>query len=421
MAGLAEKSGLEIVPAPERADVIVVNTCGFIESARRESIDVLLEMARLTADGTRQLVAAGCMAQRYALELAEEMPEIDCLIGTSELLELPAMIGKGERLAVKGAGHFLPGGDTPRFVEPGTVSTYIKIGDGCARQCAFCAIPSIRGKARSRPMAEIVKEAKRLVSLGVKELNLVAQDTGAYGRDRGDRSDLPRLLGALDQVPGEYWIRLLYLYPDAVTDDFLCAMAGASHVVPYLDIPIQHASGAMLKRMRRGHGPSTLRRVVERIKDILPEAVLRTTVLVGHPGETDRDFERLMAFIEWARFDHLGAFRYSDEEGTASFGATDAVSARLSYNRYRKIMAKGRQISRKKNRALKGATLEVLVEGDADEMGYVLSGRHAGQAPEIDGVTYLVSSTARPGDLVRARVVKTGDFDLVAEVIPGTL
>ena len=419
MAGQVLKLGHEIVADPSDADVIVVNTCAFIERAREESVDTLLEMARVGGAGRcTKLIATGCMAQRYGAELAKEMPEVTHVVGVGD--DQVSTVGslieeEGPLVTVGPPAHFLQGIDTPRFVEPGTPSAYVKIADGCSRKCGFCAIPGIRGKARSRPIPEIVAEAESLASKGVLELNLVAQDTSAYGRDLDGQTDLSKLIRSLDAVDGIAWIRLLYLYPDAVSAELLETIRDSKKTLPYLDIPIQHASANMLKRMRRGHGPEGLRRLVARIRRILPGGFLRTAVLVGHPGETEQDFAELIDFLKWARFDHLGAFRYSDEEGTPSFQTGPRVAPGTSYNRLRKVMALGKKISREANRALKNTTLQVLVESIADEQGYVLTGRHQGQAPEVDGVTYVVSSDARPGDIVEGRVVKLDAYDLVVE------
>jgi ribosomal protein S12 methylthiotransferase len=417
MAGIAVSAGAKIVADPEAADVIVVNTCAFIDKAREESVDVILDMARYAKQG-KVLAAAGCMAQRYADSLAAEMPELQYIIGTNNLEALRAVIaGSKQRMHVGEAGHFLQRSDTPRFVEPGSHSAYIKIADGCSRKCAFCAIPAIRGTAKSRSINDIVAEATHLAASGIKELNLVAQDTSAFGRDRDDGADLPALLAALNNISSLRWIRLLYLYPDSVGDDLLFAMASLDKVVPYLDIPIQHASANMLKAMRRGHSPAALDNLLKRVRKILPNAYLRTTVLVGHPKETQSDFDALSAFVQKAEFHHLGVFRYSPEEGTASFDMQTPVSAKLSYNRFRKLMSLQKRIGKKRNQALLGTTVEVLVESPADDAGYVLAGRHRGQAPEVDGVTYLVSSSAAPGNIVQARVSQVGDYDIVAEEI----
>ncbi len=417
LAGIALERGLSMVPDPEQADVIVVNTCGFIGDAKEESVNALLEMGKYRQEGRcSRLVAAGCLSQRYALDVADEMPEIDCVVGTRSPEQMVAILEGEDRLVeVSAPGHFLQAPGTPRFVEAGAPSAYLKVADGCSRKCAFCSIPAIRGKARSRPVSQIVSEARGLVRSGVVELNLVSQDTSDYGRDLGEGEDLVSLLEGLDRVRGLKWVRLHYLYPDGVPDRLLEAVRDLKRVVPYLDIPIQHASANMLKRMRRGHGPKTLQQLVRRARHTVPDVFLRTTVLVGHPGETQDDMNELLAFIQRARFLHLGTFRYSDEEGTPSFGSGPVVSRRDSYNRLRKVMATQRRITRANNRAMLGTTIQVLVEGHGDEDGFVLQGRHAGQAPEVDGVTYLVSSDAAVGDIVSARVIDFRECDLVAE------
>ncbi len=419
MAGVALERGLRMVSDPSDADVIVVNTCAFIEAAREESVDVLLEMARHRTEGRAALlVSAGCLSQRHGQELALEMPELTHLLGTGSGLSIGRVFdGTAPKMQIGPPGHFLQETHTPRFCQPGTPSAYLKLGDGCSRRCAFCAIPGIRGRARSRPLTDLVAEAERLADLGVKELCLVAQDTSAYGRDLGDGTDLVRLIRQLDRVSGIAWVRLLYLYPDAIGKELLKTMRDSPKVVAYFDLPIQHASAKMLRRMRRGHGPKQISGMVTRIRETLPEAFLRTTILVGHPGESEQDFRDLLAFLSWARFEHLGALRYSEEVGTASYGKGPAVPRRVSYNRLRKVMALGRRISRQRNRQLRGQALEVLIEAKADPGGYVLVGRHRGQAPEVDGATYVTSCAASPGDIVPGRVVKTGDYDLVVAPI----
>jgi len=417
LAGIALARGLEIVAEADAADVIVVNTCGFIGDAKEESVNALLEMGRHRLEGRcAKLVAAGCLSQRYPLDLADAMPEVDAVVGTRSPDGFAEILDAEDRVVeVSGPGHFLQGPRTPRFVEPGSPSAYLKVADGCSRRCSFCAIPGIRGKARSRPVAQIAAEARRLARAGVVELNLVSQDTSDYGRDLGRGEDLVSLLEALDRVRGVRWIRLHYLYPDGVPDRLLEAVRDLPKPVPYLDVPIQHASAAMLRRMRRGHGPRELRGLIERARRVMPGVFLRTTVLVGHPGETPADVGELLRFVGAARFDHLGVFRYSDEEGTPSFGRGPVVTRRDSYVRWRGVMAAQRRIVRSANRARVGSEVDVLVEGPADEEGFVLRGRHAGQAPEVDGATFLVSSGAKVGDVVPARVVGFKDHDLVAE------
>ena len=417
MAGIATREGLRLTADSRRADIIVVNTCAFIESAKRESIEVLLQMARHRVEGrARYLVAAGCLAQRHGFELGEQMPEISHLLGTGRTARFGRIIaGRAPRYQIGPAGCYLQGRTTPRFGEPGAVSAFVKIADGCSRRCAFCAIPGIKGRAQSRPVDDIVREARQLGRRGVKEICLVAQDTAAYGRDLPGGQELAGLLRALDAVETIDWIRLLYLYPDTVDKRLLRSMRESPRVVPYLDIPIQHASGAMLRRMRRGHGPERLRRLFETVRERIPGAFIRTTVLVGHPGESERDFAELMRFLQWAEPDHLGAFRYSDEQGTASYATGPAVAPRLSYQRLRQVIALGRRISRERNRRLRGERIEVLIEGTADERGWVLVGRHPGQAPEVDGATYVVSCQAQRGDRISGRVIKSGPYDLAID------
>jgi ribosomal protein S12 methylthiotransferase len=417
LAGIAIARGFEVRSSPEDADVITVNTCGFVADARQESIDVLCaHMVYKEKHRCRVLIATGCLSQRYGDELALELPEYDYFLGTSNLEQFGKILdGEAGRLSVGEAGHTLTSAFAPRFLEPGARTAYVKIADGCSRRCAFCSIPAIRGRVgRSRPVDDIVTEAKNLVDRGVFELVLVAQDTSAYGRDLGGDASLCGLLRALDKVDGLGWIRVMYLYPDAVDDALLGTMADCERIVPYIDVPIQHASANVLRAMRRGHGPSVLRQMVTRIKKKLPQAFLRTAVLVGHPKETEKDFAQLLEFIEWARFDHLGAFRYSKEEGTASFDMDDTVSKRDSYNRARRLLALQRRLSRQTLKARRGSFIDVLVEAAADDQGYVLEGRHQGQAPEIDGKTFLVSSDAAVGQVVRARIIDTSDHDVVA-------
>ena len=413
------RMGLTLTPEPALADIIVVNTCSFISDAKEESVDTLIGMASYKKEGRcKKLLAVGCLSQRYGYELAEEMPELDGVFGTSVYEELQKAITSANRAVVVGpAGHHLQSVDTERFIEPGAPSVYLKIGDGCSRKCAFCAIPLIKGKGASRPIDEIVKEAEMLSSSGVKELNLVSQDSAAYGRDRDKGEDLPALLAALDEVENIEWIRVHYLYPDGVTLPLLKAMGDLPKVVPYLDVPVQHASKNVLRLMRRGHGPQRLNEMIEMIREILPNHFLRTTVLVGHPGEREEDFQELLDFVRFAAFDYLGAFRYSDEEGTPSFEMGPKVSRADSYNRFRKVMSIQNKISRQKKKTLIGEKLRVIIEDKADSEGFVLVGRHMGQAPQIDGNTYVVSHRAQIGEIITARVIKIKDCDLICDQV----
>lgn len=419
MAATLIENKLELTFNPEQADVIVVNTCSFIGDAKEESIDVLLEMAEYKKNGRcKLLLAAGCLPQRNGDELKEAMPEIDAMLGTGTPDKIAELIeGKNVELGLGKGAHFLQSANTARLVTPGQASVYIKIADGCSRKCAFCAIPGIRGKGESRSIDNIVSEAKMLCASGAKELVLVAQDTAAYGRDLKDGTDLKALLIELNKIDGLQWIRAMYLYPDSVDEALLKTMDSLEKVVPYLDIPIQHASAAMLKGMRRGHTKTELKKCIELAKAILPDAFLRTTVLVGFPGETDYDIEQLLAFMESSRFHHLGVFRYSEEEGTPAVGLAPQVSKRDSYNRHRKVMALQKKIVKKNNRSLIGKTVDVLIEDIADDSGFVLEGRHVGQAPEIDGMTYVTNAEASIGDIITCKIIDFKEYDLVAQPI----
>lgn len=419
MAAALIEHGLELVFTPADADVIVVNTCSFIGDAKEESIDELLAMAEFRKNGQCQLlVAAGCLPQRDGDALKEAMPEIDLMLGTGTPDRIAALIEGHDVALLPGTGaHFLQKSDTARLVTPGQFSVYIKIADGCSRKCAFCAIPGIRGKGESRPIPVVVAEAEMLAEAGARELVLVAQDTAAYGRDLKDGTTLAGLLGELNSISGIDWIRVMYLYPDSVDDTLLETMRDLEKVVPYLDIPIQHASDAMLRAMRRGHGHAQLKACIDAARRIMPDAFLRTTVLVGFPGETAADVEELLHFMKEARFHHLGAFRYSDEEGTPSFGMTPQVGGRDSYNRFRRVMALQKKIVRQNNRAMVGRQVDVLIEDVADDGGFVLEGRHAGQAPEIDGITFVVNAEAKVGDIIACRIIDFREYDLVAEPV----
>lgn len=417
MLGHAHARGLLPVEDPSDAEVIVVNTCGFIEPAKKESIDTIFRLASLKATGRcRRIVVTGCLAQRYARELADEVPEIDFLVGTGDVLHVAdAMQGKGDRVHVGAAEGFLADAATPRIRSTSGPSAYVKIAEGCNRRCAFCVIPRIKGRHRSRSVDDVVEEARRLVDDGVLEINLVSQDTLAFGSDRGERlSDLVRRVADVD---GLRWVRLLYLYPDELDDALLDLLAGHERVVPYVDMPMQHASDGVLRRMRRGHGERRLRAIVQRLRERVPHVSLRSAFIVGFPGETDAEFEQLVSFVRWAQLDHVGVFRYSDEEDTAAVGLAAKVPARTSYNRFRRLMSVQRRISRANNRRRVGRRLQVLVEGPSQEHAWVLAGRHAGQAPEVDGQVLFTESDVAPGELWWAEVDQAADYDLVVRVV----
>jgi ribosomal protein S12 methylthiotransferase len=421
MLGVASEKGYVHVDDADRAEVIVVNTCGFIGEAKKESIDTILEMAGHKDGGAcKRLVVAGCLSQRHPAELAREMPEVDHFLGSSDMLQLAKVLGGGaDRVLVGNPADFLASAASPRTLSTPGASAYVKIAEGCNRSCSFCVIPDLRGKQRSRGKADVAEEVARLVAGGVREVNLVSQDTIAYGRDLppAERTSLPELVRAVADVPGISWVRLFYLYPEALSDELLELLAHHPRVVPYVDMPLQHAADAMLRRMKRGHGGERLRRVVTRLKERVPNLTFRTAFIVGHPGETDAEFDELCAFVTWAEFDRVGVFRYSDEESSGSFALGGKVSAQVAKKRHRLLMQLQRRIAHRKNQALVGRELEVLVQGQSDEHEYVVMGRHAGQAPDIDGQVYLSGGEARPGEMRKVRITQASDYDLVGELL----
>jgi ribosomal protein S12 methylthiotransferase len=430
MLGLLERAGHEITTDAAAAEVLVVNTCGFIDAAKQESVDTILELARHKRDGAcRRLVVTGCLAERYREALAAEIPEIDVLLGTGEV---PAIVDAvegdrgGRREATPGSPPappaYLYDADTPRRLATPPHLAYLKVAEGCDYACSFCIIPALRGPYRSRPVASVVREAERLVAGGVRELVLVSQDTTYYGVDRGEREALPRLLRALDRLEGLVWIRLLYLYPTTLGDAVLDAMVECEKVCRYVDLPLQHAAASVLARMRRPGTRRTYEALVRRIRDRVPGVTIRTTFIVGFPGETDAEFAELEAFVRDMAFDHVGVFTYSHEDGTAAAARhADDVPARVKAARRRRLMAVQRRIVAARHRARLGERVRVLVDGPSADHPLVLQGRLEGQAPEIDPVVYLTDCAVtayRPGALVEARLVAARDYDLVARPLP---
>lgn len=419
MLGVSDEEGYRLVGSPEEAEVIVVNTCGFIGPAKKESIETILEMAQYKEEGRcERLVVAGCLSQRYPEELARELPEVDHLLGSSDMLALSKVLRReAERMLVGNPANWTIRASDPRRLSLGGPSAYVKIAEGCNRSCSFCAIPGIRGKQRSREVADLVMEATRLAEQGVVELNLVSQDTIAYGRDLEGRPDLATLVEALTEVPGIRWIRLHYLYPERLDERLIELMASHPKVLPYIDMPLQHASDGVLRAMRRGHGGDRLYRLVDRVREAIPGLVFRTTFLVGHPGETDEAFEELLEFVRYAEFDHVGVFTYSPEEGTRAHGMEADVPPAVARKRQRKLMSVQRAISRERLRARIGHEVEVLVTGPSEESEYLLEGRFYGQAPEVDGKVILANGEADIGEIRRALVINASDYDLVADLL----
>jgi ribosomal protein S12 methylthiotransferase len=430
MLGMAEKEGHEITADASQADVLVVNTCAFIDRAKQESIDTILEMAELKKQaGGRKLIVTGCLAERYRDELKKEIPEIDAVYGTGEVPDFVQGLRPGvkpltlhRKAPVFGVDlpTYIYDADTPRKrVTPGHYA-YVKIAEGCDYKCAFCIIPKMRGHYRSRSIESIVSEAKQLAAQGVKELLLISQDTTFYGIDRGERGALPKLLRALNDVEGLEWIRLLYLYPTTITSEVIDAIADLDKVVKYIDLPLQHASNAVLKRMKRPGTRESYVRLLQNIRARIPNVALRTTFIVGFPGETAADFAELEAFIDEIGFDHVGVFTYSHEEGTSAFDLENDVPEATKQKRQNRLMARQRDLVAARQQARLGERTRLVVDGSSPEHELVLQGRLAGQAPEIDPVVYLTDcdpSAFAKGAFVDVEIVGAQDYDLVARPV----
>jgi ribosomal protein S12 methylthiotransferase len=434
MMGLAEQGGHTLTPNPAEADVLVVNTCAFIDLAKEESVNTILELAEFKRTGKcTRLVVTGCLGERYRDELKAQIPEIDAVLGTGDVPEIVGAIEGhqrrpvipltlvGESRITNPASRQLPtylyDADTPRVFATPRHFAYIKVAEGCDYKCSFCIIPTLRGHYRSRPLDAIVREARALAARGVREIILISQDTTFYGRDAGLGAALPQLLRELNQVEGLDWIRLLYLYPTTITDDILDAMAECEKVCRYIDLPLQHASGDVLRRMKRPGTGRSYEELLANIRARVPGVSLRTTFIVGFPGETDAEFAELIAFVRRVGFDHMGVFTYSHEEGTTAHALPDDVPAAVKTRRRNRLMAEQKKIVGRAQRRRVGATVRVMVDGPSQEHELVWRGRLAGQAPDIDPMVYLTETdpaVLRPGAVLEAQIVGSRGYDLVA-------
>jgi ribosomal protein S12 methylthiotransferase len=451
MIGLVQEAGHELTSRAEDADVIVVNTCAFIDRAKQESVNAILELAQHKKSGPcTRLVVTGCLAERYRDELVREMPEIDAVLGTGEVPRIVDAVGRVDRptsppvmqaspltfhrtspgkaavpVPPRPAAGQLPtyiyDADTPRTLTTPRHYAYVKVAEGCDYKCAFCIIPTLRGKYRSRPLDSIVREAENLAGRGIREIILISQDTTFYGVDRRERSALARLLRRLNAVPGIEWIRLLYLYPTTIDSSVLEAMAECEKVCRYVDLPLQHAADPVLKRMKRPGTRRGYERLLENIRTTIPGVALRTTFIVGFPGETERDFDELMDFARGIEFDHVGVFTYSHEEGTSAHAMADDVPAGVKRARQKRLLSLQKQLVRRAQRRRVGETARVMVDGPSPEHDLVLTGRLSSQAPDIDSCVYLTDcdSTAYvAGDVIEAEIVGAQGYDLVARPLP---
>ena len=422
MMGQLVAKGHELTPHPDQADVLVVNTCSFIDPAKKESVDTILEMAEYKKVGrAKKLIVAGCLVERYRGDIRKELPEVDAIVGTNELESIVAVC-EGMPAASDPLQPYLYHDLTPRVLSTPRQFAYVKIAEGCDHPCTFCVIPQYRGAFRSRRFESVVCEAERLFAQGIREINLIGQDTTCYGEDLGIADGLAHLLARLASIetPREKWVRFLYAYPNKVTQKLLDTIAGHRALVPYIDMPLQHASAGVLKRMKRGASGDIFLRLLERIRRTIPGVAIRTSFIVGFPGETERDFDELCQFVQAAKFDNMGVFTYSDEDTSASYALDDKVDGRSIHNRKRHLMAIQRKISRARNRAFVGTEAMVLVSGVSDETDLLWEGRMPTQAPEIDGVTLIndvEGAPPRPGEIRRLRVTEAQDYDVIGTLL----
>lgn len=423
MMGQLTQQGHELTPHPGDADVIVVNTCSFIDPAKQESVDTIIEMGKYKQVGrAKRLIVAGCLVERYRGDIQKDLPEVDALIGTNELERISALC-EGVEPDTNPLNAYLYHDLTPRVLATPKHFAYIKIAEGCDHPCTFCVIPQYRGNFRSRRFESVVSETSRLLSQGVREINLIGQDTTSYGEDLSLKDGLAKLLARLANIetaPQPYWIRFLYAYPNRVTQGLLDTIAEHPALAKYIDMPLQHASASVLKRMKRGANADIFLNLIERIRRTIPGVTIRTSMIVGFPGETEADFNELCQFVEAAQFERLGAFSYSDEDTSGSFALDQKVDARTIYNRKRHLMSLQRKISRRANKALLSKQVRVLVEGPTADSELLWQARMQGQAPEIDGVCYISDPGEHPlraGEFRTMQITEAHDYDLTGTLI----
>jgi len=420
MLGHLPVERFSIITDESAADIIIVNTCAFIRDAQEESVETILEVADYKKNGRcKLLIVSGCMPQRYQKELEKELPEVDFFMGTADAPRIVALLDRhleGGPQQEIGLPDYLYDHTTPRVTSSPYYSAYVKIAEGCANHCSYCVIPSIRGTLRSRTIESVVAETKRLVGNGVKEINLIAQDVTAFGAERGNGPELPVLLRELVKIEGLVWLRLLYAYPDGITDELLDLIAAEEKICNYLDLPIQHIDDRILAAMNRRVDESDIRALLQRIRTRIPEMTLRTSLIVGFPGESDAQFRKLLAFVEEGHFERLGTFRYSREDGTPAAKLDNQVPERTKQARVKRLMKAQARVSLKKNLALKGRIEPTLIEGYSEETELLLRGRSVRQAPDVDGQVYITSGQADVGDIVNLKITDSSEHDLIGEI-----
>ncbi len=422
MLGYLSREGYEVTTDEHEAEIIIVNTCSFIKEAKQESIDTILDLADRKHDARcRLLIVTGCMPQRYQEELAMELPEVDIFVGTGDYPRIVEIIAEqrqsGRQIRYTGDPNYLYDEELPRLKSSPYYTAYLKIAEGCSNCCSYCVIPSLRGAFRSRPMERLLREARELVKGGVKEINLIAQDITTFGKDLTGGESLESLIGELAGIEGLSWIRLLYAYPDGIRDSLIRLIKEEDKVCKYLDLPLQHISDPILQRMNRRSTEAEIRTLISRLRSEIPGIALRTSFIVGFPGETEEDFTKLLHFVEEVQFDRLGVFCYSREEGTPAAEMPDQISERIKRDRYKKLMRAQARVSFKRNRRLIGTMEQALIEGYSDETELLLKGRSSRQAPDIDGQVYITAGNANIGEIVNLRITDSSDYDLIGEIV----
>lgn len=422
MLGIMQSRGVQITPNPAEADILIINTCAFIASAKEESITTILNFAEYKDEGNCQsLIVAGCLGQRYRQELLDEMPEIDAIIGTGawhRIMEAINLTLRGERAILIGDKEIIYDAKTPRLRTTPNYTAYVKISEGCDHACAFCAIPLIRGKQISRPIEDIFSEVEKLAAEGVKEINLIAQDTTNYGRDIYGKPRLADLLHELVKIEKIRWIRILYAYPQSFTDELIDLIASEEKICNYIDLPLQHAADSVLKRMHRPDTKESIEKLLNKLREKIPDVSIRSTFIVGYPGETEEEFETLKKFLQEQRLDKVGIFVYSPEEDTPAYEMENQILEDVAQERYHELMSIQSLISQEINESLEGKEFDVLIEGRDREVEEVVEGRSYREAPEVDGQIYIENDRkSLAGDIVRVKVVAGFAYDLAAEKI----
>ena len=418
---LSKRKGMELTSELEEADIIIVNTCGFIGDAKEESIETILEVSELRETGNlKKLIVAGCLAQKYSEEILKELPEVDAVIGTGDIDKIEKVVDEileNKKVVETSNMTFLANANTERVLTTASHTAYLKISEGCNRSCTYCIIPQMRGRLRSRSIEDIVEEAKRLVASGVREINLLAQETTEYGIDLYGDKKLAALMKELCKIEGLKWLRTYYMHPEYVTDELIEVMKSEEKICKYFDVPIQHISDNILRNMARAKSGEQVKDVLNRIRKAIPEATIRTTLIVGFPGETEENFQELMDYVREFEFDYAGVFKYSREEDTVAYNLPNQVPEEIKEKRYAELVNLQSEIAERKNRRLLGEEIEVMIDGVSSESEYLLEGRTRGQALEIDGKVLTTDGTAKPGEIVKVKFEQNFEYDFVGPIV----